>query len=154
MKVFLVDDSPEIRQRLSEMLDGLEGIEIIGQADKASTAINFIHAVKPDVVLLDIQLVGHETGIDVLEQVEREKPPPKVIMLTNYPYPQYRQRCLQAGADFFFDKSIEFEKVIPALRELATLEKDSSQQKIRFDGDSDESTTAFIYTTSIFRPLT
>jgi len=41
---------------------------------------------------------------------------PRVIVLTNYPYPGYRQKCLQAGADFFLDKSAEFDQ-IPALFE-------------------------------------
>ncbi|MCK7481263.1 MAG: hypothetical protein M0C28_31790 [Candidatus Moduliflexus flocculans] len=37
-----------------------------------------------------------------------------VIVLTNYPLPQYRDRCLEAGADFFFDKSVQFEDVSPS----------------------------------------
>ena len=147
MKVFLVDDSSEIRERLAGMLYALEGVEIIGQADRASAAISAIRTIKPDVVLLDIQLVGNESGIDVLQQIEQDKPAPKVIMLTNYPYPQYRRRCIEAGADFFFDKSIEFDKIVPALRELALTENDSDETS---DIDSiGLATPAVVYTTSV-----
>jgi len=45
--------------------------------------------------------------------LKREKPAPAVIILTNYPYPQYRQKCLEAGADFFFVKSTEFDQIVP-----------------------------------------
>jgi hypothetical protein len=41
-----------------------------------------------------------------------------VIMLTNYPYPQYRKKCLGLGADYFFDKSTEFEKVTELFKQL------------------------------------
>ncbi|MBI5030954.1 MAG: response regulator transcription factor [Chloroflexi bacterium] len=151
MKVFLVDDSPEIRERLSGMLYGLKGVEIVGQADRAATAISSIRAIKPDVVLLDIQLIGHETGIDVLEQIEREKPAPKVIMLTNYPYPQYRKRCLEAGADFFFDKSIEFDDLVPVIQKLAmTNESSNGRPSGRID-DTGEPTNAMVYTTMVYR---
>jgi Response regulator containing a CheY-like receiver domain and an HTH DNA-binding domain len=69
------------------------------------------------VVLLDIHLLNGN-GIDVLQRLKKEKPAPAVIILTNYPYPQYRQKCLEAGADFFFVKSTEFDQVVPALRKL------------------------------------
>jgi len=40
------------------------------------------------------------------------------VMLTNYPYPQYRKKCMDAGADYFFDKSNEFHKVAELLQRL------------------------------------
>ena len=117
MKVFLVDDSVVIRQRLKRMLADLKEVQVTGEAGDADQATQAIKDSKPDVVLLDIHLIGG-SGIDVLEKVKREQPAPAVIILTNYPYPQYRQKCLDAGADFFFVKSTEFDKVVPALQEL------------------------------------
>jgi len=55
------------------------------------------------------------SGISVLEEVKRRDDSPTVIMLTNYPYPQYRKKCMDAGADYFFDKSSEFHKVTEVL---------------------------------------
>ncbi len=117
MRVFLVDDSVVIRQRLKRMLANLKDIEVMGEAADAAEATEAIHQAKPDVVLLDIHLLGG-SGIEVLEKVKKDQPAPAVIILTNYPYPQYRQKCLDAGADFFFVKSTEFDKVVPALRQL------------------------------------
>ncbi len=114
MKVFIADDSREIRNRIITMLSDLETIDMIGQAENVEDAINSIREINPDVVILDIRMPGG-SGIDVLENIDKRNRVPVVIMLTNYPYPQYRKKCMDAGADFFFDKSGEFEKVIEVI---------------------------------------
>ena len=114
MKVFIADDSLEIRNRIITMLSDLETIDMIGQAENVEDAINSIREINPDVVILDIRMPGG-SGIDVLENIDKRNRVPVVIMLTNYPYPQYRKKCMDAGADFFFDKSGEFEKVIEVI---------------------------------------
>ncbi len=117
MKVFLVDDSNLIRDRLRRMLAAIDDVEIIGEARDAREASSAILEREPDVVLLDIHLLGG-SGIDVLDAVKRGPSNPVVIVLTNYAYPQYRQKCLAAGADYFFVKSSEFDQVVPALEHL------------------------------------
>jgi DNA-binding NarL/FixJ family response regulator len=92
-------------------------VTVIGESGNAQEAPDAIMKQKPDVVLLDIHLLDG-SGIDVLQRLKRAKPAPAVIILTNYPYPQYRQKCLEAGADFFFVKSTEFDQIVPALRQL------------------------------------
>jgi DNA-binding NarL/FixJ family response regulator len=109
MKVFIADDSSEIRKRIIAMLSDLENIEMIREAENVQDAINSIHEFNPDVVILDIRMPGG-SGIDVLKKIEKRNEAPVVIMLTNYPHAQYRKKCMDAGADFFFDKSEEFEK--------------------------------------------
>ena len=111
MKIFIADDSDEVRKRIVAMLSDLERIDTIGQAENVQDAIASIREFGPDVVILDIRMPGG-SGIDVLEGIEKKNQVPIVIMLTNYPHSQYRKRCMEAGADFFFDKSVEFEKVI------------------------------------------
>jgi DNA-binding NarL/FixJ family response regulator len=117
VKVFIVDDSAVLRERLITILSELKGIEIIGQAKGPTEAQEAIPKLKPDVVILDIRMPGGN-GIDVLENIKKGKSPPIVIMFTNYPYRQYRKKYMDAGADFFFDKSTEFEKVIEVLKKL------------------------------------
>jgi DNA-binding NarL/FixJ family response regulator len=117
MNVFLVDDSLVIRQRLRRMLSEVKEVTVIGEAEAAQEATDAILQQKPDVVLLDIHLLDG-SGIDVLQRLKKAKPAPTVIILTNYPYPQYRRKCLEAGADFFFVKSTEFDQVVPALKQL------------------------------------
>lgn len=127
MKVFLVDDSEVLRQRLKRLLADLPDVHVIGEAGEVNTALDAILEQRPDVVLLDIHLFNGN-GISVLQRLKKERPPPAVIVLTNYPYPQYRQACLDAGADYFFVKSSEFDRVVPALEQL-----------IRQAGDAPES---------------
>jgi len=117
MKVFIADDSQVLRERLDEMLSELPGIEILGYAKDVSEALTSIRTLEPDVVILDIRMPGG-SGVDVLQDIKKDKHPPLVIILTNYPYPQYRKKCMEMGADFFFDKSAEFEKVTAVFKQL------------------------------------
>jgi DNA-binding NarL/FixJ family response regulator len=118
MKVFLVDDSAIVLERLKTMFSSIAGIECTGQAQNAKDAIEFIPKENPDLVILDIRLNGGGNGMDVLSQIKKATPPPIVIMLTNYPYPQYREKCRALGADYFFDKVAEIEKVYETLNQL------------------------------------
>ncbi len=117
MKLFLVEDSVLIRNRMRRMLQDVEDVEIAGETGDAREAIGKIPQVQPDVVLLDIHLLGG-SGIDVLQTLKKGVQNPVIIVLTNYAYPQYRQKCLEAGADYFFVKSTEFDRVIPTLGEI------------------------------------
>ncbi len=110
IQVFIADDSLIVRERLVTMLDELAGIEIVGQAENVAEAISAIRKLQPDVVILDIRMPGG-SGIDVLQNIKRDEAAPMVIILTNYPYPGYRQKCMNAGADFFLDKSTEFDQI-------------------------------------------
>jgi DNA-binding NarL/FixJ family response regulator len=110
MKVFIADDSAVLRERLAEMLSELPGIEIAGYAQDVPEALASIKRLNPDAVILDIRMPGG-SGIDVLQDIKKDNRTTLVIVLTNFPYPQYRKKCLELGADYFFDKSTEFEKV-------------------------------------------
>jgi YesN/AraC family two-component response regulator len=92
------------------MLSELPEIEIVGRARDGQTAIHLINKQSPDVVVLDIRM-PKQNGMDVLQNIKRNGPVPLVIIFTNFPYPQYRKRCTQLGADFFFDKSTEFQEL-------------------------------------------
>jgi len=89
----------------------------VGQAEDAPTSLDAIRQTQPDVVILDIRMPGG-SGIDVLRTLKKMTPAPAVIMLTNFAYVQYRTKCEEAGADFFFDKSTEFDKVPQALEQV------------------------------------
>jgi len=117
MKVFIADDSALVRERLIAMLTDVPEIEIVGEAEDVPTAITAIQRAKPDVVVLDIRMPGG-SGIDVLSHVNKVLPKVVVIILTNYPQPQYRKKCMELGARFFFDKATEFEKVPRVIKEL------------------------------------
>lgn len=117
MRLFIADDSSALRSRLKEALSEFKDIEIVGQAGYANDALESIRKLTPDVAILDIRFTNG-SGIDVLEKVKKEGIPTKVIIFTNFPYLQYRKRCFDAGADFFFYKAIEFEKLIATIEKL------------------------------------
>ncbi len=110
VRVFIADDSLIVREHLVTMLNELTEVEIVGQAETVAEAISAIRILKPDAVILDIRMPDG-SGIDVLQTIKQDEPAPVVIVLTNYPYPAYRQKCLQVGADFFLDKSTEFDQI-------------------------------------------
>ena len=117
MKILIADDSDIVRERLRAMLSEITELENISQATDVLETLNSYQTMNPEVVILDIRMPGG-SGIDVLQQVKKATKPPLVIVLTNYPYPQYRRKCIEAGADFFFDKSTEFDKVTEVLKKL------------------------------------
>lgn len=117
MRVFIADDSMLILERLKVMISDLSEIEIIGESRTGIGAMQAIIKKNPDVMILDIKMPG-AGGIDVLKYIKNNNKNTKVIMLTNYPFPQYREKCMELGADYFFKKSTEFENVIDALKQL------------------------------------
>ncbi len=118
MKVLIVDDSTIIRERLRAILSKITEMQNINYAEDVPEAISSVQKLDPDVVILDIRMPGG-SGMDVLREIKKNDQTPLVIVLTNYPYPQYRRKYIDAGADFFFDKSTEFDKVTVVLRRLS-----------------------------------
>ncbi len=118
MRVLIVDDSAIIRVRLAELLAEVEGVEIVAQADNAYEAASLVKELEPDVAILDLRM-PRRSGLDLIEDVRSIPQPPKIIMLTNFPTPENRERCLSYGADYFFDKSSEIEEVMAVLKDLA-----------------------------------
>jgi len=118
MKVLIADDSDIVRERLAYLLGDVRGVEIVGQAEDAVEGSSLAEALKPDVTILDVRM-PRGSGVDVLRSIKRDNPAATVIILTNFVDPEARQLCLAQGADYFFDKSIEFEKAVQVLRELS-----------------------------------
>jgi DNA-binding NarL/FixJ family response regulator len=115
MTVFLVEDSAVVRERLVAMVSELRGAEIVGYAEDARRATEYIVAFQPDVIILDIQLSGG-SGLEVLREVTRMQPASVVILLTNYATPEYRLACRQAGAELCLDKAFETDQLVDILR--------------------------------------
>ena len=109
-RVYIVDDSDSVRQRLIAMLETMGNVVVVGEARTAAEAIDGIGETLPDVVLLDLNLRAG-SGIEVLNAVRRNLPGLHVVVLTNHAEPQYRRACMKAGARHFLDKSTQFECV-------------------------------------------
>lgn len=113
-KIIIIDDSEIIRKRLFYSLSDIHDIKIIGEASNISEGYELFHSLDPDIVILDIRMPGG-SGVSLLEKIKQESPKTIVAMLTNYPYGAYRKRCCELGADYFFDKSTEFNKLKPVI---------------------------------------
>ena len=107
--VFVVDDSPSIRERLIEMLVS-DGIEVVGEAESPGEAISGIRRLQPDCVVLDLKL-RDGSGIEVLRALHPDFPEITFIVLSNHADLPYRRTCAAAGAAFFLDKATEFGKI-------------------------------------------
>jgi DNA-binding NarL/FixJ family response regulator len=115
--VLIADDSQVVVERLRAMLSELREIELAGQARTVPEALHAVRSLRPDVVILDLQMPGGR-GMDVLKTVQREQPGSAVIVLTNQSHSQYRKKCLENGARSFLDKSTDFQEVAVVLREM------------------------------------
>lgn len=116
-RVLLVDDSSLVRERLTEILSEIKDIEIVAESRDCLDTTDFVQNLGPDVIVLDIEMHG-ANWTDVFGSMKNSNPAPKVMILTNSVYPQVRAKCLQLGADFFFDKSTELDKAIEVLATL------------------------------------
>jgi len=111
LRVLLVEDSPYIRERLVDLLAEPGRIEIIGHADNEESAVALMRETPWDVLVLDLQL-KRGTGLGVLRALAPvRRAGTKVIVLTNYAFPQYRDKSIALGADYFFDKAREYHRV-------------------------------------------
>ena len=110
LRVYLVEDSPAILERLEALLESVAGTCTVGRARRAAEAIEGILAERPDMVVLDLKLADG-SGFDVLRAVHRAAPDVDVYMLTNFASEPYRRLAERLGARDFFDKTTEFERV-------------------------------------------
>ena len=119
MKVFVVEDSAAVRERLVEMIREVKDIEVVGEAATYDTAVAGIIDTRPDVAVLDIKLANETgSGIDALIEVRKTLPGIRAIVLSNYTTPQHLKASADAGAEYFLDKSIDFERVAEILQQM------------------------------------
>lgn len=117
-RLLIVEDSGLIQERLLRLLEGVPEIQVIGVSPTATEAMRLIKSTHPDLLLLDIALEGGD-GFQVLRDLNGHHEVSRVVMLTNFANPLFRQRAANWGVKYFFDKSTEFDHAIECLRKLA-----------------------------------
>ena len=110
MRVFIAEDSPKVVERLTDLLEQVGELEVIGHAADVREAAECIRRLRPDVVILDVRMTNGN-GIDVLKTIKITRPETKVIIFSNFSDAQYRKRLLDTGADAFLDKSSDFNQI-------------------------------------------
>jgi DNA-binding NarL/FixJ family response regulator len=118
MKIVIADNSSLLRDRIKNLLNDINNVSVVGEAENGIDALQLIGDKKPDMVILDIRMPGMN-GIEVLKKIRELKMKTKVCILTNYPYKQYKERCLEEGASYFFDKNQSIDELIEVITKLA-----------------------------------
>ena len=118
MRVYLVEDSQLVRERLAAFVSKIPGVELVGEAENPWDALTGITRTHPDALILDLEL-GGASGVDVLRQLQTWSRRPAVIVLTNYATPEVAKMCLDTGAQYFFDKTNDLGRLKITLAELA-----------------------------------
>ena len=119
LRVAIVEDSLNIRERLVQLVEEDQAMHVVGEADTEESAVAMCRACTPDAIVLDLKLATG-TGIGVLKALhygvgERR---PAIIVLTNFPLPAFERAARALGANWFLDKSSEFHKLRELLRGL------------------------------------
>jgi two-component system, response regulator YesN len=118
MKILIIDDSEMLRVRLRDSLQVIKNVEIVGEAKNGIEGLQMIKEKVPDFVILDIRM-PEMNGITVLAKMKEQGLKSKVCVLTNYPYIQYKQKCIEGGANYFFDKNNNFQELINLVTKLS-----------------------------------
>ncbi|AMR76586.1 response regulator [Cupriavidus nantongensis] len=122
LNVLLIEDSAVLRGMLLEYLKDFPFVENVDWADTEALALRLLAAGKYDVAIVDLQL-RQGNGINVLRAMQRAGTGTVRIVYTNHAQLEmYRRQCAEAGADYFFDKSLELEQVFRVIEEHAALQ--------------------------------
>jgi DNA-binding NarL/FixJ family response regulator len=117
LTVFIADDSVVVRGRLKNTLEEQGAIQVVGDAGEAEQAMREMRRIKPQVAIIDIRMPGGG-GLPVLKDYKERNPEGVAIILTSFPYPQYQKVYLEAGADYFFDKTRDIPEMTETLIEM------------------------------------
>ena len=118
IRLLLVDDHAVVRTGIRMLLDGESDIEIIGEAETASEALNQISKLRPDVILMDLGLPDM-SGIDATRSIMQIAPETAVVALTIHEDEEYFFKMLDAGASGYVPKRAAPEELLTAIRVTA-----------------------------------
>src|SRR5215204_5844227 len=116
--VCIVDDVSELRQALEEIVSSADGYKCIGTMSNAAEALTKVPILKPDVVLMDINLGVGESGIDLVRELKPLLPATNFMMCTVYEDDEKIFEALSAGASGYILKKTEPPKLLEAIKEL------------------------------------
>jgi DNA-binding NarL/FixJ family response regulator len=117
LMILIVEDSPLIRERLKMMILELDNVKEVLEAGNYEEAFTHLAKKNTDVLLLDLNLPG-KSGLDILRELSQRHWELTIIVLTNRNHAHYEKLCLMLGADYFLDKTAEFEKVPAIISQL------------------------------------
>ena len=123
IKVLIVDDIPETRDHLSKLLGFESDVEVVGSAGGGAEALEMASKVRPDVVLMDINMPGMD-GITATERLAADVPTAAVIMMSVQGEADYLRRSMLAGAREFLVKPFSSDELTASIRQVWSREKE------------------------------
>jgi DNA-binding NarL/FixJ family response regulator len=118
LRVLLVEDHGLVRAGFRALLDGISGVQVVGEAADGRSGLSMISLKKPHVVLMDIAL-PKLNGLEVLERVVKDHPKVQVVMLSMHANEEYVSRALRGGARGYVLKDADISELELALRAVA-----------------------------------
>ncbi|MEM7798925.1 MAG: response regulator transcription factor [Chloroflexota bacterium] len=115
IRILIVDDQQLIRQGIATLLSLQEGIDVMGQADGGRAAVDQARTLRPDLILMDIQM-PEMNGIEALIEIRQIDPAVKVLMLTTFTDDHFIVQSLKAGACGYLLKDIPSHDLAQAIR--------------------------------------
>ncbi|KVF78363.1 response regulator transcription factor [Burkholderia diffusa] len=117
LRVFLIDHAIAVRQRIALLVGAIRGVVVVGEAEDGEDALMHIRGSHADVVIVDLRLADG-SGLDLIGMLSKAAPRIVTIVLTNHSAPAFREACATAGADYFFDKTAEFDAACHVIESL------------------------------------
>jgi two-component system, NarL family, response regulator NreC len=118
IRVLLVDDHTVVRAGLELLLNGKNGISIVGVASEGDEAIRLAKELMPDVILMDLSMPHGRDGMSATRIIREQLPEIKVLILTMHDSDEYLFRAIQAGASGYILKSSPHEELIAAIQSI------------------------------------
>jgi NarL family two-component system response regulator LiaR len=123
LKVLLVDDHPAMRFAISALLGTSEDMELVGEADNAGEALSLAQDKSPDLTIVDLQLKGSQSGIELCRELKSLPEPPKILVYTAHNSREHAHSALLSGADGFMHKGLDYEELPEAVRRTCAGER-------------------------------
>lgn len=117
MRVMLIDDNALFLETLAAQLVRNTAVEIVGRATDGSEGLRLTRSLRPDVVIVDLAMPDMN-GLDLAHALKQLVSPPRVVMLSMYDEPEYREGARLMGVDAYIAKHNVHSELLPLLRRL------------------------------------